>query len=86
MRDAAADFLRPLFDGLDRFDGFSGSGAFHYAGCALAFTLAGLICGYFIWRKGHMQTLDAETEVGRTAAELDKLRDDLRAEEESLGG
>lgn len=61
---------------------FSGSG--YYLTCALLFTVCGLIVGYFIWRKGHMQTLDAESEILRTAQELSQLRGDLDSEEQLL--
>tara|TARA_R110000850_G_scaffold10259_1_gene36820 strand:+ start:1363 stop:1644 length:282 start_codon:yes stop_codon:yes gene_type:complete len=53
----------------------------YYSLCALFFTISGLACGYFIWRKGHMQMLDAELEVRRTDSELEALRKDLKLEE-----
>lgn len=56
----------------------------YYGLCALFFTLCGLCCGYFVWRKGHMQTLEAEMEVSRTEDELKSLRDDLSLEEKEL--
>lgn len=66
-------------------DYFSGEVTWvHYLGCALLFVLAGLICGYFIWRKGNMQTQDAEIEVRRTEEELKRLRDDLSREEKLI--
>jgi len=49
--------------------------------CALFFLLCGMACGYFIWRKGLLLTLDAESEVKRAAADLEDLAEDLRAEE-----
>lgn len=58
----------------------------YYAGCALIFLVSGLICGYFIWRRGHMQTYDAEAEVRRAAEELQRMQEDLRAEEKTLEG
>ncbi|MEQ1843126.1 MAG: hypothetical protein ABL994_22210 [Verrucomicrobiales bacterium] len=60
------------------------SGAAYYLSCALLFTICGMIVGYFIWRKGHMQTLDAESEIRRTEHELNLLRDDLSSEERLL--
>lgn len=60
------------------------SGPVYYAVCAVLFTLAGLISGYFIWRKGHMQMQDAEDEVRKTRDELEKLRDDMKVEESGL--
>tara|TARA_R110002096_G_scaffold45372_33_gene121965 strand:- start:1523 stop:1792 length:270 start_codon:yes stop_codon:yes gene_type:complete len=56
----------------------------YYALSGLFFVLCGLACGYFIWRKGHMQMLDAELEVQRTSTELESLRDDLDLEENEL--
>lgn len=56
----------------------------YYAGSAVAFSLAGLICGYFIWRKGNLQTHDAEGEVRRTHDELARLSADLELEKAEL--
>ena len=56
----------------------------YYGICAAVFTLAGLITGYFIWRKGTMQMLDAEAEIERTSGELKRLSDDLKIEESAL--
>ena len=58
----------------------------YYAACAFVFLLFGMVLGYFIWRKGHMQMLDAEAEVRRTKAELARLKEDLNAEQGELGG
>lgn len=74
-------FTQTLFFGL--VDG-AGSGWAYYAICALFFTLCGLGCGFFVWRKGHMQTQDAEMEVKRTEAELEALRLDLSEEEKGI--
>ena len=52
--------------------------------CAAFFAVCGLACGYFVWRKGHMQTLDAEMEVMRTENELRTLREDLGEEERQI--
>lgn len=54
--------------------------------CAAFFTICGLACGYFVWRKGHMQTLDAEMEVMRTENDLRTLREDLGEEERQVRG
>ncbi|MEX2577945.1 MAG: hypothetical protein WD342_02715 [Verrucomicrobiales bacterium] len=59
-------------------------GWLYYVICALVFTVAGLICGYFIWRRGHMQTLDAEMEIQLAENELKGLRTDLEREEKEL--
>ena len=67
--------------GLDRIGDL---GVWYYVICAVVFTVSGLIVGYFIWRKGHMQTLDAESEIRRTADELSRLREDLQVEKEGL--
>jgi len=56
----------------------------YYVVCAVIFTLAGLISGYFIWRKGSMQTHDAEAEIQRTGEELKRLTEDLKIEESAL--
>jgi len=68
--------------GLDRLDDL---GVWYHVICAVVFTIAGLIVGYFIWRKGNMQTLDAESEIRRTADELARLQQDLQVEEDGLG-
>ncbi len=69
---------------LPEFGGFPEAEGWYYVVSALAFALAGLICGYFIWRKGHMQTFDAEAEVRRAAEDLERLKEDLEAEEKAL--
>lgn len=56
----------------------------YYVICAVIFTLAGLITGYFIWRKGTMQMHDAEAEIQRTGEELKRLTEDLKIEESAL--
>jgi hypothetical protein len=56
----------------------------YYVVCAVVFTLAGLITGYFIWRKGSMQMHDAEAEIQRTGEELKRLTEDLKIEESAL--
>lgn len=61
-----------------------GLGWIYYAVCGLFFLICGLMCGYFIWRKGYLQTLDAELEVRRTEDELQNLRHDLSLEVEEL--
>ena len=60
------------------------SGWAYYVICALFFTLCGLTCGYFVWRKGNMQMQDAELEVKRTAEELQALQEDLSEEEKGI--
>lgn len=56
----------------------------YYTFCGLVFILAGVVCGYFIWRKGLMQTLDAEMEIEKTRQELQALREDVEKEEQNL--
>ena len=56
----------------------------YYVVSGLFFLICGVICGYFIWRKGYLQTLDAELEVRRTEDELQNLRHDLSLEEEEI--
>ena len=68
----------------DVLPGEGGNDYLYYGLCALFFTLCGLAAGFFIWRKGHMQTLDAEQEVKRTGEELALMRDDLSAEEKEI--
>ena len=70
---------------LPGFDGLEVDEIWYYPACAFAFFLVGLILGYFIWRKGHMQTHDAEAEVRRTKEELARLREDLKVEGAGLG-
>jgi hypothetical protein len=53
--------------------------------CALFFMTLGLVTGYFIWRKGHLQTLDAEAEIRKTGDDLVLLRDDMQLEILELG-
>gem|GEM_PF-1190470 len=36
--------------------------------------MLGLICGYFIWEKGHMQTQDAEMEITKAVQDLNGLK------------
>jgi hypothetical protein len=67
-------------------EGVSVDGRWYYAACAFLFLLLGLVLGYFIWKKGHMQMLDAEAEVRRTREELARLKEDLKAEANELGG
>lgn len=62
------------------------SGALLYlALSAFGFALLGFVVGYFIWRKGDVQTLDAEIEVHRSAVDLDSLREELQREKAELG-
>ncbi len=56
----------------------------YYGACAIVFTLAGLVTGYFIWRKGSMQMHDAEAEIRRTGEEWKRLNEDLKIEESGL--
>lgn len=78
-------FVERLLDRFPEIESWLDQDGLYYGASALVFTLAGLICGYFIWRKGYMQTLDAEAEVTRTVEELSRLQKDLCAESEGLG-
>ena len=60
------------------------NGWIYYSACALFFLLCGLCCGYFVWRKGHMQTIEAEMEVSRTEDELKSLQEEMRLEEQEV--
>ncbi len=77
-------FLSESFP-LPGFEGISIDWRWYYAASAFLFLLLGLVLGYFIWKKGHMQMLDAEAEVRRTREELARLKEDLKAEENELG-
>jgi len=60
------------------------SGWLYFAICAAVFVFAGILCGYFIWRKAAMQAEDAVMEVERSATELKKIRAELEREERVL--
>jgi hypothetical protein len=60
-------------------------GGFYLAVCAVFFTTLGIATGYFIWRKGHLQTIDAEAEIRKTGEDLARLRENLQLEELELG-
>jgi len=70
---------------LPDFGGLSLGAPWYYGACALGFLVAGLVVGYFVWRKGHMLMLDAEAEVRRTKEDLARLRADLAEESAELG-
>ena len=53
--------------------------------CAVFFLTLGVVAGYFIWRKGNLQTLDAEAEIRKTGEDLANLREDLQLEILELG-
>jgi hypothetical protein len=87
--------LQEIASLLEKSDGSSGLGAFpipgleidpfwYYVVCAVVFTLGGLITGSFIWKKGAMQTHDAEIEIQRTGEALKRLTEDLKIEESAL--
>lgn len=78
--------LHPLLDSMVVLSALpTGEMGWHYyVICAAFFLLCGLFCGYLIWRKGHLQTQDAETEVVQTSKELKELREDLSNEESLL--
>ncbi len=53
--------------------------------CAVFFMTLGIVTGYFIWRKGQLQTIDAEAEIRKAGDDLAHLRDDLQLEILELG-
>lgn len=57
----------------------------YLAVCAVFFLTLGMVTGYFIWRKGNHQTLDAEAVIRKTGEELSHLREDLQLEIIELG-
>lgn len=57
----------------------------YLAVCAAFFLTLGIVTGYFIWRKGHLQTIDAEAEIRKTGEDLAHLREDLQLEILELG-
>jgi hypothetical protein len=61
------------------------SGWPYLAICAVFFMTLGIVTGYFIWRKGHLQTIDAEAEIRKAGDDLAHLRDDLQLEILELG-
>ena len=61
-------------------------GWLYYAVVASIFLFSGIICGYFIWRKGHMQTMDAEMEVQLNESELKSHTADFEKEVKALDG
>lgn len=61
------------------------SGWTYLAVCALFFLALGMVTGYFIWRKGQLQSIDAEVEVRKTGEDLANLREDLQLEILELG-
>jgi hypothetical protein len=67
------------------FPGGELSGWPYLAVCAVFFLTLGVVTGYFIWRKGNLQTIDAEAEIRKTGEDLAHLREDLRLEILELG-
>ncbi|MEM7698913.1 MAG: hypothetical protein AAF236_10955 [Verrucomicrobiota bacterium] len=63
---------------------FSENPWIYYTICGVVFTTAGITCGYFIWRKGHSQTAEVESEVKETEKALKLLRDEVLVEERAL--
>lgn len=61
------------------------SGWPHLIACAAIFVTLGIVTGYFIWRKGQLQTIDVETEIRKTGDDLAALREDLELENLELG-
>ena len=62
------------------------SGWPHLVACAAVFMTLGIVIGYFIWRKGQLQTIDVETEARKTGEDLAALREDLELENLELRG
>ena len=61
------------------------SGWPHLIACAAIFVTLGIVTGYFIWRKGQLQTIDVETEIRKTGDDLAARREDLELENLELG-
>ncbi len=61
-------------------------GWLYYAVSASVFLFMGVVCGYFIWRKGHMQTMDAEMEVQLNESELKSHTEEFEKEVRNLDG
>ena len=62
-----------------------GHGWLYYAFCAIVFITLGIICGHLIWKKGHMQTQDAEMEIAKAEQDLQSLLESVELEERELG-
>ncbi len=69
---------------LPAMDTFLQGGIGYYAVAMFLFFILGLVTGVLIWRKGYMQTHDAEAEVARTAESLERLRQDLDLENQAI--
>ena len=52
---------------------------------AVLFMALGIVTGNFIWRRGHLQTIDAATEIRKTSEDLAHMREDLRLETLEIG-
>ena len=52
---------------------------------AVLFMALGIVTGNFIWRRGHLQTIDAATEIRKTSEDLTHMREDLRLETLEIG-
>lgn len=65
-------------------DAFLEGGVGYYIAAMVIFLVLGVFTGSMIWRKGQLQTHDAESEVARTADALERLRQDLALENRAL--
>jgi sensor histidine kinase YesM len=61
-----------------------GSGWIYYMICSVVFLFLGLAMGYFIWRRGLLQTYELQQEVRRAEQELENIKDEVAADEKEL--
>lgn len=61
-----------------------GGGWIYYMICAAVFLFLGLAMGYFIWRRGLLQTYELQQEVRRAEQELENIKDEVAADEKEL--
>ena len=69
---------------LELLDGPDGKGILYYVACALLFILIGLGCGYLIWKRGVVQTIDLEADNNLSKRALERLDDEMREENRIL--
>ena len=60
------------------------SGWLYYAICAALFLFLGLAFGYFIWRRGLLQTYELQQEIRRAEQELENIKNEVSADEKEL--
>lgn len=60
------------------------NGWIYYTICAALFLFLGLALGYFIWRRGLLQTFELQQEVRRAEQELENIKEEVAADEKEL--